>query len=252
MLRRPIRTPKAPNRRHWPTPSMVIAGAALFVALSGSAVAAGALIHTKDIATGAVTSQKIKDSTIVLKDLSAKTQASLRGKEPAGQAGPQASQGIAGANGANGANGPNGAAGVNGANGPSGIAGLNGTNGTNGTDGTNGVIAPLSATAGATALPTATPPTVVVALTVPARNYVVMAKTQLTHSGAGDTVDCWLKAGVATIDHVAIKTLPALASVPVSLQAVTTTSPTQLSVECDVTKANGSADLSSLMAIPIN
>jgi hypothetical protein len=230
----------------------VIAGVALFIALSGSAVAAGALVRSKDIATGAVTSAKIRDSTILLNDLSPKTLASLRSTAAAGQAGALGAPGAAGSNGANGANG---ASGVNGANGPNGAPGLNGadgTDGTNGTNGTNGVIAPLSTTAGFTALPTATPPTVVMALTVPARNYVVMAKTQLTHSGAGDTVDCWLKAGVATIDHVAIKTLPALASVPVSLQAVTTTLPTQLSVECDVTTANGSADSSSLIAIPIS
>ena len=49
-----------------------------------------------------------------------------------------------------------------------------------------------------------------------------------------------------------MKTLPALAAIPVSLQAVTTTSPTQLSVECDVTTANGSASFSSLIAIPVN
>ena len=91
-----------------------------------------------------------------------------------------------------------------------------------------------------------------VSLTVPAGNYVVLAKTQLTHSGAGDTVDCVLKAGATAIDQVAMKTLPALAAIPVSLQAVTTTSPTQLSVECDVTTANGSASSSSLIAIPVN
>jgi hypothetical protein len=48
-----------------------------------------------------------------------------------------------------------------------------------------------------------------------------------------------------------MKTLPALAAIPVSLQAVTTTSPSQLSVECDVLTANGAANFSSLIAIPI-
>ena len=123
--------------------------------------------------------------------------------------------------------------------------------GTNGLNGADGVLAPRSAAAaGPTALPTATPPTVVVSLTVPAGNYVVFAKTQLTHSGAGDTVDCVLRAGATAIDQVAMKTLPALAALPVSLQAVTTTSPTQLSLECDVTTANGSASSSSLIALP--
>jgi hypothetical protein len=88
-------------------------------------------------------------------------------------------------------------------------------------------------------------------MTVPAGNYVVYAKTQLSHSGAGDTVDCTLKAGNVTIDQVSMKTLPALASIPASMQAVTTTSPTHLSVECDVLTANGTANFSSLIALPM-
>ena len=48
-----------------------------------------------------------------------------------------------------------------------------------------------------------------------------------------------------------MKTLPALAAIPVSLQAVTTaTSSSQLSIECAVVVANGSASSSSLIAIP--
>jgi hypothetical protein len=88
-------------------------------------------------------------------------------------------------------------------------------------------------------------------MAVPADSYVVLAKTQLSHTGAGDTIDCVLKAGSTSIDQVSVKTLPALAAIPVSLQAVTTTtSPSQLSLECDVLTANGSANLSSLIAIP--
>jgi hypothetical protein len=61
-----------------------------------------------------------------------------------------------------------------------------------------------------------------------------------------------MKAGASVIDTVAMKTLPALAAIPVSLQAVTTTtSSSSLSVECDVSVANGSANSSSLIAIPI-
>jgi hypothetical protein len=49
-----------------------------------------------------------------------------------------------------------------------------------------------------------------------------------------------------------MKTLPALASVPAALQAVvTTTGPsTLLSVQCAVAVANGTANDSSLIAIP--
>ena len=48
------------QRRWWPTPSIVIAVAALFVVLGGSAVAANGLIHAGDIAPGAVTSRAIR------------------------------------------------------------------------------------------------------------------------------------------------------------------------------------------------
>jgi hypothetical protein len=240
------RTAKRPRNRaprRWLTPSTVIAGAALFIALGGSAIAANGLIHAGDIAPGAVTSQAIRNGGVKPEDLSTKTRALLQVAEGVvGERGDTGSTGAPGTNGANGPNGPNGA---------NGIDGTDGIDGTNGTDGIDGTIAPLSATAGLTALPTASPPTTVVALAVPAGNYVVLAKTQLSHTGAGDTVDCVLKAGAASIDRVSMKTLPALAAIPVSLQAVTvTTSPSQLSVECDVLTANGSADFSSLIAIP--
>ena len=295
-----------PQRRWWPTPSIVLAVTALFVVLGGSAVAANGLIHAGDIATGAVTSRAIKSGTVEPRNLSAATRALLAGgpgaagaKGDSGSSGAPGSNGpigpngaggargtdgvdgVNGANGANGANGPNGANGAdggkgadgvngtngaNGANGPNGANGANGvdgtdgidgakgsngTNGVNGTNGTNGTIAPLSAKQGETLLPTGSALTPVVELAVPAGNFVVLAKTQLSHTGAGDSVTCFLKAGSATIDQIAMKTLPALAAIPASLQAVTTTmSPTQLSVQCNVAVANGAANFSSLIAIP--
>lgn len=246
MRSRTARRPRNRAPRRWLTPSTVIAGAALFIALGGSAIAANGLIHAGDIAPGAVTGKAIRNGGVKPEDLSTKTRALLQmAKGVVGERGDIGSTGAPGANGANGPNGPNGANGIDGTDGADGI------DGTNGADGIDGTIAPLSATAGLTALPTATPPTTVVALAVPAGNYVVLAKTQLSHTGAGDTVDCVLKAGAASIDRVSMKTLPALAAIPVSLQAVTvTTSPSQLSVECDVLTANGSADFSSLIAIP--
>lgn len=267
------------QRRRWPTPSIVLAVAALFVVLGGSAVAANGLIHAGDIATGAVTSRAIKSGAVEPRDLSVATRALLVGgpgtvgaKGDSGSSGapgsngangPNGADGVKGANGvdgtngangANGANGPNGANGTNGIDGTDGADGANGTNGTNGvngTNGTNGTIAPLSAKQGATALPTGAAATTVVELAVPAGSYVVLAKTQLSHTGAGDTVECFLKAGATTLDQIAMKTLPALAAIPASLQAVTTTaSPTQLSVQCNVAVANGAANFSSLIAIP--
>jgi hypothetical protein len=267
---------------------MVAASLALFVALGGTAVAASSLIQAKDIAPGAVTGKAIKNGAVEPKDLSTSTRALIQtgggltgAAGAAGTNGANGAPGTAGApgtNGANGANGPNGVDGVdgtNGANGPNGANGangvdgddgangldgtdgVNGTNGvdgadgTDGTDGADGTVTPLSAKQGLTALPTASPPTTIVSLTVPPGNYVVLAKTQLSHTGAGDSIDCTLKSGAAVIDQVAMKTLPALAAIPVPLQAVTTTvSSSLLSVECDVMVANGSADFSSLIAIP--
>jgi hypothetical protein len=210
----------------------------VFVVLGGSAVAANGLIQAGDIAPGAVSSKAIRDGAVQPRDLSASMQASL-----------EDGQAVAGAQGDTG---PAGTPGSNGANGPNGANGANGANGIDGTDGSNGTVAPLAATKGLTPLPTASPPTTVVELAVPAGNYVVLAKAQLSHTGAGDSVECTLKAGATTIDQIAMKTLPALAAIPASLQAVTTatTSPTVLSVQCRVLVADGAANFSSLIAIP--
>lgn len=239
----------ARHRRHarrLPTPSIVIAGAALFIVLGGSAIAASKLVKTKNIASGAVTSAKIKDGTIALQDLSASTQQSLRGtKGDNGSSGAKGDNGLSGSNGANGANGPNGA------NGANGVDGDDGADGNNGADGADGILSPLSVAVASVPLPTSVSRTVVATLNVPAGNYVVFAKTQLSHTGAGDSVDCYLRAGSTDIDQVSMKTHPALAAVPASLQAVTTTSPTQLSLECKVLVASGSADFTKLIALAI-
>jgi hypothetical protein len=249
------------ERRSRPTPSIVLACTAIFLTLGGSAVAANSLIRAGDIAPGAVTSSAIRSGAVEPTDLSANTRALFAGSQE--MPGARGDTGASGAPGSSGANGANSAAGVEGAKGSNGANGANGVNGTDGTDGedgadgakglngTNGTIAPLSATKGLTPLPTASPPTTVVELTVPAGSYVVLAKTQLSHTGAGDSVECTLKAGATSIDQIAMKTLPALAAIPASLQAVTTTtSSTQLTVQCSVLVANGAANFSSLIAIP--
>lgn len=282
MIRRAIRSLRSRQpRRWWPTPSILLAGSALFIVLGGSAVAATGLIKAGNIAPGAVTSAAIRNGAVEPKDLGAGTRALLGGGQGApgpkgdpgstgsaggrGETGPSGSPGTSGANGANGPNGANGAEGVQGSKGatgsqgvqgPIGLEGPQGTPGSNGTNGTDGTIAPLSATQGLTVLPTtpstSPPATVVVSLVVPAGNYVVMAKTQLFQTGAGDSVECLLKSGGTIIDQAAMRTLPALSSVPASMQAVTTvtTSPTTLSVQCKVSVADGTANYSSLIAIP--
>jgi Collagen triple helix repeat (20 copies) len=273
MIKRAPRVSGSRARRWRPTPSFLIASTALFIALGGSAVAATGLIHAGQIAPGAVTSKAIRDGAVEPRDLSTSTRSLIGGQGVAGTNGANGAIGLLGtagapgASGSNGANGPDGAngaegargsSGANGANGPDGANGTNGTDGvdgTNGTDGTNGIngtIAPLSAKQGLTALPTGAPATTVVELGVPAGNYVVLAKTELSQTGAGDSVECLLKSGTATVDQAAMKTLPALAAVPASLQGVitTVTSLTELSVQCNVAVANGSANYSSLIAIP--
>jgi hypothetical protein len=264
-MQRAVRRNGKVGQRLWPTPSVAIAVAALFVVLGGSAVAATRLIRASDIGSGAVASRAIRNGGVQPVDLSSKTRSLFtRGQGVAGATGspgvrgsngangPNGANGAEGAKGSNGANGANGANGPNGANGIDGTDGADGTNGTNGTNGINGTIAPLSAKQGTTALPTGSSPTTVVELSVPAGSYVVLAKTNLSHTGAGDSVECVLKAGASTLDQIAMKTLPALAAIPAALQAVTTTatSPIQLSVQCTVAVANGSADFSSLIAIP--
>jgi hypothetical protein len=94
----------------------------------------------------------------------------------------------------------------------------------------------------------------VVSLTVPAGHYIVLAKTQIAQTGAGDSVDCFLKSAFTTIDQSSMRTLPALAATTVPLQAVVTTvgASTLLTVQCNVEVASGSANFSSLIAIPTN
>ena len=116
MINRP-RTPMSYERlRRRPTPLVVAAVAAVFVALGGTAVAASRLIHAGDIAPGAVTSKAIRNGGVEPSDLSARTRALL-----------QAGGGIVGARG------ETGSAGAPGTNGPNGANGANGPNGVDGT-----------------------------------------------------------------------------------------------------------------------
>jgi Collagen triple helix repeat (20 copies) len=248
MIRSAIRSLRTRPRRRWlPTPSLLLAGGALFIVLGGSAVAATGLIKAGQIAPGAVTSKAIRNGAVEPTDLSPGTQALMRGGH-----GVNGANGPNGANGASGSEGPQGAKGATGSQGDQGPIGLEGPKGTPGTNGTNGTIAPLSATKGTTLMSAPNVLATAVELDVPAGKYVVMAKTQLFQTGAGDSVECFLKSGATILDQAAMKTLPALASVPASLQAVTTTatSPTTLSVQCKVSVATGSTDYSSLIAIP--
>lgn len=73
---------------------MVVALLALFVALGGSAVAASTLIHSRDIARGAVQSIHVKDGTLIGADVKDK---SLSPRDFRGSVrGPQGPQGVPG------------------------------------------------------------------------------------------------------------------------------------------------------------
>jgi collagen triple helix repeat protein len=255
----------------------VLAAVLLVVAVTSGTVGASALLTGKDVKNGSLTGADIKTGSLGTSLFSGSARNALHGDRgprgnrgvtglvgthgdvgsngatgAEGAAGHAGAAGLAGTSGAPGTAGTNGTAGTAGTAGTNGLAGTAGTNGTNGTNGANGTVTPLAATGGSIALAFgAAAPTTVVVLNVPAGKYVVLAKTQLYHSGAGDTVTCTLQAGAITIDQSSIKTLPALASVAVPLQAVTTVaSPTVLTVQCKVDTASGSADFSSLIAIP--
>src|SRR4051812_39725336 len=94
-----------------PSPSMLVALSALFVALAGTGTAATLLI----------TSAQIKDGTIQLVDMSAKARSELKGTR--GTRGQQGLQGQAGAKGDTGPQGPKGDSGAQGAQGVQGPAG---------------------------------------------------------------------------------------------------------------------------------
>ena len=249
------------------TKSLTLLGALLLVlAISSGAFAARTLLTGAHIQNRSLTGVDIKKQSLGAALFTPSAKKSLRGlrgwegaQGPAGAAGPAGlagNDGVEGASGTNGLTGTDGSDGSDGTNGANGLAGTNGTNGTdgtNGTNGTNGTVTPLSATTtGPIVLPAVGPWIVVVSLAVPtAGKYVVLAKSQLYQSGAGDAIECVLKANSTSIDQVAMKTLPALAEVPVSLQAVTTVaSNSQFSVECDMRTAVGSASFNSLIAIP--
>jgi hypothetical protein len=236
----------------------VLSALFLVLVLSSGAFAARALLTGADIKDGSLTGVDIKSGSLGASLLTASAKSSLRGAAGTdgaeGATGQTGVTGLAGSNGSNGSNGVNGLAGTKGLPGTNGTAGTNGLAGIAGNDGAagaNGTVTPLAALQGLTALATASPPVMVVALDVPAGHYVILAKTQLSHTGAGDSINCTLKAGATTLDQIAMKTLPALAAIPASLQAVTTVgTTTTLSVQCAVLVADGAANFSSLIALP--
>jgi len=102
-----------------PSPALVVALVALFVAFSGTATAA--LVMTgKNIKDGTVTGKDVKNRALGTNKLSKKALASLSGQR--GPAGPQGSKGEAGAQGVQGPKGDSGPGGSPGPKGDTGVA----------------------------------------------------------------------------------------------------------------------------------
>jgi hypothetical protein len=107
------RTDRPEDRRglHKPSPAMLVALLALFVALGGTSYAALQLapnsVGGKHLKRNAVTSPKVKPGSLLLSDFRASQRSSLRGPQgPEGQQGAQGAQGPQGAQGAQGPVGP--------------------------------------------------------------------------------------------------------------------------------------------------
>lgn len=117
--------------KHRPSPALVLALLALFVALGGTsyAVATGS-IDSREIKNNTVRSGDTRDRTLLVRDFASRTLTALKGSQgpqgatgPQGSTGPQGPQGATGATGATGPPGPTGATGATGATGPPGPTG---------------------------------------------------------------------------------------------------------------------------------
>lgn len=123
---------------HRPSPALVVACLALFVALGGSAYAAVALspnsvgtvqlknraVTSAKLANGSVGAANVKAGSLLARDFKA-------GQLPAGSEGPQGATGAQGPQGATGAQGPQGVAGPQGSAGISGYQVITATSATN-------------------------------------------------------------------------------------------------------------------------
>jgi hypothetical protein len=157
------------------SPSLIVAMLALFVAMGGTAIAAGnALITGKQIANSSITGTDVKNKSLTAKDF----KGSVRGARGArGPAGPQGAQG---------AQGPQGGQGPQGAQGPTGPS-----------DGF------YTATATGQAISTVGV-TTVESLTLPPGNYLLWARANLQTNG--NNVRCHVApsgTGADAIDHTA-------------------------------------------------
>jgi hypothetical protein len=193
--------------------SNVIAVIALFAVLGGSAYA-GSKINGKKIKPGTVTSKALKDKTIKTKDLSDAAVNDLQGQ-----------QGPKGDTGAQGEQGPQGPAGV------LDPSGFSNNTGQNITDNTQTEVASVTVADGA--------------------DYIVYGKLQLFAGNNVTNITCRIFRGATEIDRITLDTPTDSVSVPVALQAITTSGGTEISAECEPDGGSGSASFRRLTALPI-
>ncbi|WP_026910906.1 hypothetical protein [Patulibacter minatonensis] len=216
------------RRPRRPSPSLLVALLALFVALGGTATAA-ALIDGKRIRSGTVTGKQVKNRSLTSSDLSASTVKALQGR--------------AGATGATGAVGPAGAAGPTGPVGPAGAVGAAGP------AGPAGIVVPQSATLASKNLGMNSSG-VVLEKAVPSARYVVHAKMSLTSTGSA-SFDCNIVADGTARDEITLKPAAPNSTTPVALQAVTPGAVTTIQVRCDTAADAVAVTDTSIIATPV-
>jgi hypothetical protein len=179
------------TRRMPLSPALVIAVIALFVALSGAAVATTkAMISGASIKNGSITGVDVRDNSLTPADF----RGSVRG--PAGQAGPAGAAGSPGAQGPKGdagARGDTGAAGAQGSPGKQGDPGKPGEKGDPGVDGTPAKIV-YSAKRAPISLPTNGAELPVTSLeSLPPGSYILTGHLSAANFGSDGYVRCGIR-----------------------------------------------------------
>jgi hypothetical protein len=180
-------------RRVRVSPAFVVALIALFVALSGAAVATTtAMISGAGIKDNSITGSDVKNSSITTDDVKDKslTPADFRGsvRGPAGEPGPAGAQGPKGETGAPGAPG---AKGEQGEPGPQGVQGQKGESGADGVPAKavySAKRAPVNLPAGSVKLP------ILSLESLPPGSYLLMAHLTAVNFGSNGYVRCGIKA----------------------------------------------------------
>ena len=202
---------KIRNMKH-PRLATILAGLALFIALGGTAAAAGGLINGKNIKKGTVTAKQIKNRTITKGKLSPKTVKSLKG-----------------------------------AKGATGEKGATGAQGVQGVPGQDGVISADSETEIGPENVAVSVDKTLASINVPSGKYVVNADFNYS-SASSDPVNCVIKSGASIFALTSFAGSTGKSSV--ALNAITGSSVTTVSLVCNSTAA-GVANNIHLVTLPV-